>query len=243
MKNPRSILFIFFVVISLFTYSLKSAPLQAYIGKEDTLKKQFEAKGLVWPARYIYIPSFKYDSQLEVWVKNTQGEPYRLFKNYHVCMQSGTMGPKRFQGDFQVPEGLYHIDEFNPNSLYHLSMGLNYPNASDKILSDSESPGGDIYIHGSCVSVGCIALSDEAVEEVYTIANAAHANGMEFIPVHVFPVKYTVRGSAEYLSHLEKNNQTLKKFEDKLKLVYDYFNDKKQLPVVMINRKGEYIIN
>ena len=73
-------------------------------------------------------------------------------------MQSGTMGPKRLQGDYQVPEGFYYINEFNPNSNYHLHLGLNYPNASDKILSDSLRPGGDIYIHGSCVSIGCIPL-------------------------------------------------------------------------------------
>ena len=86
-------------------------------------------------------------------------------------MQSGTTGPKRLQGDFQVPEGFYHINEFNPNSNYHLSMGLNYPNSSDRILSDSLRPGGEIYIHGSCVSVGCIPLNDDEIEELYLIAS------------------------------------------------------------------------
>lgn len=211
--------------------------------KEDTLKKQFQAKGLTWPAKYIYIRSFKYDAQLELWVKNTLKEPYKLFKTYKVCMQSGTMGPKRLQGDFQVPEGFYHINEFNPNSNYHLSMGLNYPNSSDRILSDSLRPGGEIYIHGSCVSVGCIPLNDDEIEELYLIASYAHANGEEFIPVHVFPIKYNVKKSAEYLATATRNKESLKKFEYQLKDVFEYFNEHKQLPVIMVNKRGEYVLN
>ena len=90
-----------------------------------------------------------------------------------------------WQGDYQVPEGFYYINEFNPNSNYHLSLGLNYPNASDRILSDSLSPGGDIYIHGSCVSVGCIPVTDEQIEEIYIIASYAKASGQDYIPTHL----------------------------------------------------------
>ncbi|MGH2566141.1 MAG: L,D-transpeptidase family protein, partial [Ginsengibacter sp.] len=123
-----------------------------FTNREDSLQKEFESKGLEWPAKYVYIRSFKYDAQLEVWVKNTAKEKYRLFKTYKVCMQSGTLGPKRLQGDYQVPEGFYYINEFNTHSNYHLALGLNYPNTSDKILSDTFHPGGAIFIHGSCVS-------------------------------------------------------------------------------------------
>ena len=97
----------------------------AFGNKEDTLQKEFKAKGLRWPARYVFIRSFKYDSQLEVWVKNDLKDKYKLFKTYKVCMQSGSMGPKRFQGDYQVPEGFYYINEFNSHSNYHLALGLN----------------------------------------------------------------------------------------------------------------------
>ena len=158
--------------------------------REDTLQKEFEAKGLQWPAKYVYIRSFKYDAQLEVWVKNTFKEKYKLFKTYKVCMQSGTMGPKRLQGDYQVPEGFYYINEFNAHSNYHLALGLNYPNASDRILSDSLRPGNAIYIHGSCVSVGCIPVTDEDIEEIFLIAGYAKSSGEDFIPVHVFPFRY-----------------------------------------------------
>ena len=125
-------------------------PAEAIARKEDTLQKQFAAKNSVWPAKYIYIRSFKYDSQMEVWVKNDIKDPFQLFKTYKICALAGTLGPKRMAGDFQVPEGFYYINEFNPKSNYYLSLGLNYPNVSDRILSDSLQPGGDIYIHGSC---------------------------------------------------------------------------------------------
>src|SRR6187397_1178839 len=145
-------------------------PSDALSKNEAALKKQFEDKKLVWPAKYVYIRSFKYDSQLEIWVKNDKKDPYRLFKTYKICALAGTLGPKRMQGDYQVPEGFYHVNEFNPNSIYHLSLGLNYPNMSDKMLSDSLQPGGDIYIHGSCVTTGCIPITNQQIEELYILA-------------------------------------------------------------------------
>lgn len=211
--------------------------------KEDTLRKEFAKKGLQFPAKYVYIRSFKYDAQLEVWVKNEAKEQFKLFKTYRVCMQSGTMGPKRLQGDYQVPEGFYYINEFNPNSNYHLALGINYPNASDRILSDSLRPGGDIYIHGSCVSVGCIPLTDDQIEELYIITSYAKANGQDFIPVHVFPVKYSVKKSLDYLNTTAKNNQQLQKFALQLREAFDKFEEKKQIPVVMVTKKGQYVFN
>ncbi|MEJ0080656.1 MAG: L,D-transpeptidase family protein [Puia sp.] len=144
--------------------------------EDDTLQKQFAIKQLVWPARFIYIRSFKYDSEMEVWVKNKQNEKYKLFKTYKICALAGSLGPKRMAGDYQVPEGFYYINEFNPRSLYHLSLGLNYPNASDRMLCDLSQPGGDIYIHGSCVTTGCIPITDGQIEELYVLA--AHAKDM-----------------------------------------------------------------
>lgn len=213
-----------------------------FASTEDTLRKQFEEKGLKWPARFVYIRSFKYDARLEIWVKDTLKEPFKLFKTYRVCMQSGTMGPKRLQGDYQVPEGLYYINEFNPNSNYHLALGLNYPNASDKVLSDSLRPGGDIYIHGSCVSVGCIPVTDKQIEEIYVITSYAKNNGQEYIPVHIFPVRYNQKKSFDYLNTSVKSNPGLLKFALQLKVLFDRFEETKQLPVVMINKKGEYIV-
>ncbi|MFZ9388709.1 MAG: L,D-transpeptidase family protein [Chitinophagaceae bacterium] len=218
-------------------------PGEALQRKEDTLQKQFEAKKLTWPAKYIYIRSFKYDSQLEVWVRNDVRDPFTLFKTYRVCALAGTLGPKRMEGDYQVPEGFYYINVFNPQSNYYLSLGINYPNASDRMLSDASRPGGDIYIHGSCVTVGCIPIRDEQIDELYILAAHAKDQGQDFIPVHIFPVRFSVDKSVKFLENLTKNDSDLKEFADKMEEAYDYFEKYKQLPVVLIGEKGEYIIN
>lgn len=211
--------------------------------KESLLKKEFNAKGLEWPAKYVYIRSFKYDAQLEVWVKQSRKDKYKLFKTYKVCMQSGTVGPKRMQGDFQVPEGFYYINEFNPNSNYHLSLGLNYPNASDRILSDPAQPGGDIYIHGSCVSVGCIPVTDAEIEELYLITSYAKAGGQEFIPVHIFPIKYSNKASGEYFNIYCETHPELKTFSDHLERAFWQFENTHQAPIILVDRDGDYVIN
>lgn len=218
-------------------------PLESSAKKEAYLQSLFQVKGLKWPARYMYIRSFKYDSQMEVWVKNTLNEPYKLFKIYKVCALVGTLGPKRFEGDYQVPEGFYNINEFNPNSNYYLSLGLNYPNASDRILADPVKPGGDIYIHGGCATVGCIPIQNEQIDELYLLCANAKSAGLDFIPVHIFPIKYDVKKSYEYLGKITKDNSTLKKFSDRLEQAYDYFEKHKQVPIVMIRDNGEYVIS
>lgn len=211
--------------------------------KEDTLKAQFAQAGLQWPAKQIYIRSFKYDSQLEVWVRNSNEQQFKLFKTYKVCAMAGAIGPKRIEGDYQVPEGFYYINEFNPNSNYHLSLGINYPNPSDRVLSDSAKPGGDIYIHGNCVTVGCIPMQNDQIEELYILAAQAKAQGQDFIPVHIFPIRYNNRKSFEYLAKTTRDNQDLQRFAIKIKEVFDYFEEKKKLPLIFINKRGDYVVN
>lgn len=215
---------------------------QAIRTKEDSLKKQFAAAKLSWPAKDMYIRSFKYDSQLEVWVRSTSAEAYKLFKTYKICALSGTLGPKRMEGDYQVPEGFYYINEFNPKSMYHLSLGLNYPNASDLFLSDSIKPGSDIYIHGSCITVGCIPIQNDQIEELYVLASHARNQGQDFIPVHIYPVRFSNNRSQEYLDRNSKEDKEYQKFSTRLKEVYDYFEENKKLPLISVNKKGEYVI-
>jgi murein L,D-transpeptidase YafK len=210
--------------------------------KQDTLMKQFREKGLEWPAKYVYIRSFKYDSQLEVWVKSEKNEKYKLFKNYRVCALAGTLGPKRMQGDYQVPEGFYYINEFKPNSNYHLALGLNYPNLSDRVLSDSIQPGGDIYIHGSCVTTGCIPVTDQKIEELYILTAWAKSAGQDFIPVHVFPINFNNQRSNVYLTKYLKDFPEYSPLVEELKHAFLYFDKVKQLPLVMVNSKGSYVL-
>ncbi len=211
--------------------------------KEEVLKQQFQEKKLPWPAKYIYLRSFKYDSQLEVWVKYEKSEKFRLFKTYRVCALAGTLGPKRMQGDYQVPEGFYYINEFNPRSMYHLSLGLNYPNSSDLVLSDSIQPGGDIYIHGSCVTTGCIPITDNQIEDLYLLAAYAKNEGQDFIPVHIFPIHFNNQKSLGYLSKYLKDFPEYTPLVNEMKQAYTYFEKTRQVPVVMVNKKGRYLID
>lgn len=209
---------------------------------EDTLMKQFMEKKLSWPAPFIYLRSFKYDSQLEVWVKYSTEESYQLFKTYKVCALSGSLGPKRMEGDYQVPEGFYRINEFNPKSQFHLSLGLNYPNASDKILSDSLQPGGEIYIHGSCVTTGCIPITNTQIEELYVLAAHAKEMGQDYIPVHIFPIQYKNLKSFEYLSKFQKDFPEFEPLHQGMKKAYYHFDKYKKLPLILVNKKGNYLV-
>lgn len=210
--------------------------------KEDTIKKQFEKANLQWPPKQVYLRSFKYDSQLEVWVRSNSKETFKLFKTYKVCALSGAMGPKRIEGDYQVPEGFYCINEFKPNSLYHLSLGINYPNASDLMLSDSLKPGSEIYIHGNCITVGCIPLQNDPIEELYLITSQAKNNGEDFIPIHIFPVRFNTKKSVDYLLKSTNDDKDYQLFTKQLREVYDYFELHKKLPLISVNKKGEYIV-
>ncbi len=211
--------------------------------KEDSLRRQFREKGLEWPAKYVYIRSFKYDSQLEVWVKSDKEKPFQLFKTYKVCAMAGTLGPKRMEGDYQVPEGFYYINEFNPRSVYHLSLGLNYPNASDRFLSDAIQPGGDIYIHGSCVTTGCIPVTDGQIEELYVLASNAKALGQDFIPVHIFPVRFNVKRSVDYLNRYVRDFADYSYLTNSMREVFYYFEKNRQIPVIMVNGRGSYVLD
>jgi murein L,D-transpeptidase YafK len=107
----------------------------------------------------LYLRAFKQNKKLEVWLCNAQNENCQLVKTFNFCALSGDIGPKLKQGDGQTPEGFYYIDRFNPVSNFHLSLGINYPNQADKTRSGRLNPGGDIFIHGNCVTIGCIPIT------------------------------------------------------------------------------------
>ncbi len=177
---------------------------------------------------------------MEIWLKSKGANEFKLFKTYAICSSSGVLGPKRKQGDGQVPEGFYQIAVFNPYSSYHLSLGINYPNASDKIIGKGNL-GGDIMIHGSCVTIGCIPLTDTYIKEVYILAVEAKNNGQQTIPVHIFPTRLNEKGMS-FLKDEFDGNKTLLNFWNNLKQVYDYFEKNKKLPKIKVNKDGTYAI-
>ena len=121
--------------------------------KDGYLREVFLSENLPYPPQKIAILIFKREKKLEVWAFSPKSRQYKLAKTYDICATSGLLGPKRREGDLQIPEGVYYIDRFNPWSHFYLSLGINYPNASDRIRGNRNSPGGDIFIHGSCVTI------------------------------------------------------------------------------------------
>lgn len=144
------------------------------------------------PARLeLFFRLLKTNRTLEVWARNQGEAAFRPLPGYPLAATSGTLGPKRYAGDGQVPEGFYRINRFNPLSTFHLSLGLDYPTAADMLATGPADPGGDIFIHGSDVTDGCLPLTDAGIEEVYLLAVAARAAGQASIAVHIFPFPLT----------------------------------------------------
>ena len=205
--------------------------------KQVTLEKVFEQTGLSFPPREIFFRAFKMEQQFEVWAKGDDGQ-FVLVKTYPICKLSGKLGPKRKQGDLQIPEGFYHIETFNPASRFHLSLRINYPNESDKVLSHAAKPGGDIYVHGDCVTIGCIPLTDDFIKEVYWLAVLAKANGQNKIPIHIFPAKLTGE-NMNTLEHLYGDSDLLT-FWKNLEQGFSYFEKHRRLPVISVTNNGKY---
>jgi hypothetical protein len=146
---------------------------QATLGPraEARLAPHLQKAGFTDTPRRLLLVALKDERQLELWAKNAKGE-LRFVRAYAITAASGGPGPKLRQGDLQVPEGFYRLSVLNPNSAYHLSMKVDYPNAFDRRQAAGEKRtqlGGDIFIHGSDVSIGCLALGDEAIEELFTL--------------------------------------------------------------------------
>ena len=178
----------------------------------------------------LFIRIFKASSELEVWVKN--GERFARFKTYPICYFSGEPGSKLRQGDGQSPEGFYDIspNRLNPWSRFHLSMNIGFPNAYDR---HHRRTGDYLMIHGDCVSIGCYAMTNPAIEEIYTLVYKSLENGQPSVPVHIFPFRMT----AENLDAQKEN--TWYGFWKNLGEGYHLFEEKGVPPDVRVE-EGRY---
>jgi murein L,D-transpeptidase YafK len=210
--------------------------------KESSLGRLFERKKFDYPPKRIFIRVFKREQVLELWAAASSTAAFELMKEYRICASSGSPGPKRRQGDGQIPEGFYQIDRFNPVSNYHLSLGINYPNRSDRVLGGGAGLGGDIFIHGGCATIGCVPITDEGIKELYLIAVEARSAGQAAIPVHIFPARLDEKGLSRLrASHSE--NKDLIDFWSSLKAGFDYFEMHRKLPTVTVNKRGRYVFS
>ena len=208
---------------------------EAYQLKEKLIKSLLKKEGLDVSNFKLFLRAFKAEQKLEVWASQKSPESFILIKTYDFCQSSGILGPKRQQGDLQTPEGIYHIDRFNPTSSFHLSMGINYPNRADKKLGKS-NPGGDIFIHGNCVTVGCIPITDDKIKELYILCVEAKNGGQSKITTHFYPYKMTDINHKSYIDKYPEN----KSLWNELKPIYQSFEKNKFVPYVKIDENGSY---
>lgn len=209
----------------------------AYEAREAELVADFRRLGLAWPPQRIFLRVHKHERRLEVWAGPARG-PLTRVKDYEVCAASGALGPKRQQGDEQVPEGFYFVDRFNPNSNFHLSLGLDYPNQADRVHGVKGRLGGDIFVHGSCVSIGCVAITDGPIEAVYVLAVEARDAGQSRIPVHVFPRRLDAEGLAALAEHPEAARHLA--LWKELAPGWAAFEATKAPPRITVDREGRY---
>ncbi len=213
---------------------------RAFQEKEQLIQEQFQRSGLNFPPKEIFIRIFKLDRIVELWARDAGIDIFSIVQTYAICAQSGSLGPKRKRGDLQVPEGFYFINDFNPYSQFYLSLRVNYPNESDKILGKKEDLGGDIFIHGDCVTIGCVPITNEKIKELYLVCVSVKSGGQDKIPVHIFPTKLD-SASFTFLEQEFGKNLPLINYWKNLKKGFDFFEHSHQLPIVEVDKStGDY---
>ena len=194
-----------------------------------SLKTAVTEAGFKWGTP-VFLRAFKDEKNLELWLKNDTGK-FALFRTYPIAAASGKLGPKLREGDGQVPEGFYYVtpDQMNPKSDFHLSFNIGYPNKYDRA---HDRTGSFIMVHGSNVSIGCLAMTDEKIEEIFTLCDAAHRGGQEYFRIHIFPFRMSDCKMAEFQDHEWLS------FWKNLQTGYTWFEDKKLPPDVSVKDKA-----
>ena len=229
----------------------------AYDQKSEAVFALLASKQLQPSQLELYFRAIKNEKILEIWGKNHADESFQHITDYAFAGYCGSLGPKRKEGDMQIPEGLYHINRFNPMSSFYLSLGLNYPNESDRILGHKSKPGYDIFIHGTNVTSGCIPITDEKIKEVYILAIEARNAGQEKIPVDIFPARLDEKSFEElkayskspayieywrpWLGNKTINSDAMQQFWAQLQPRYQYFETHRQLKTFKVTGNGKYV--
>jgi murein L,D-transpeptidase YafK len=201
--------------------------------KREVVRGLFAEAGVAFPPATMLLRAFKKDKRLELWAGAEVGEPLTHVTTFEVCAASGTLGPKRRQGDLQVPEGFYTLADWEAPLSHFPALLVSYPNASDRVLGSRRDPGGDILIHGRCHSKGCLSLSDEGILEAFVAASAFRQAGGT-ASLHVFPARdmeALVAGTAD---------PVLRGFWENLAEGLAWFERDHRLPAIQVDERGRY---
>lgn len=163
--------------------AIHSAIIRYGLHKEPHLMSYFVKAGIAYPPKDIALLAFKKEQHIQLWAKDAR-ERWRHIHTYPLTASSGTLGPKLREHDRQIPEGIYRLITFNPHSTMHLSMMINYPNDFDREQANRDGRrklGGDIFLHGKDRSVGCLAVGDSAIDELFLLTNRVGLNHVQLI--------------------------------------------------------------
>lgn len=212
---------------------------EAYADKGKAVVKTLAEHGISRDSLRIYLRAFKTEKKIEVWAKNICDSCFVLVRELDICDMSGTVGPKRRYKDLQVPEGFYHICELNPYSKYFLSMRINYPNASDSIRGVQGHLGNEIFIHGECISSGCLAITNERIKELFIYCIEAYNSEQEKIEMTIFPARLNDNVYSRLIAGYRKDKDKTSLWAD-LKKSYDLFQKNKVPPVIRFLPDGNH---
>lgn len=181
----------------------------------------------------VFVRIFKLEFELELWMK--RGDAFELLATYPICRWSGRLGPKLFEGDAQAPEGFYTVDAkaLNPASRWHKSFNLGFPNAYDRALRRT---GSLLMVHGGCSSVGCYAMTNPVIDEIWKLVTAAFKAGQPRFHVHVFPFRMTEENLAQ------RQHVTWLPFWKGLKRGHDLFDEARVPPRISVCQ-GRYAVS
>jgi len=194
------------------------------------LESALSKKGLALGSP-VFLRSFKEEKELELWLLDESSQDYKLAQVYTITGLSGDLGPKLEEGDKQSPEGFYHValPQFLPSSTNHLAFNVGFPNAFDRA---HDRTGSFIMIHGRVGSIGCLAMTDPYIEEIYTICHAALSSGKQKrFQVQMFPFRMTSQNMNRYVAHKDHP------FWQDIREGYDYFEAKRVPPKVRVENK------
>lgn len=215
---------------------------EAYNDKGKIVYKNLAAHSISRDSTRIYLRAFKTEKIIEVWAKNISDSAFVLIRELPICDISGSVGPKRRYRDLQVPEGFYKISGLNPFSKYYLSMEINYPNASDSIRGVRGHLGNHIFIHGSCISSGCLAITNERIKELFVYCIEAYNSGQAEIDMTIFPARLSVANYSGLIANFSKDKDKISLWAD-LKVGYDLFNLTRMQPAVKFLPDGSHKVN
>jgi len=202
------------------------------------LERLFAAAGVDYPAPLL-IRAYKEEGDFELWGLAATGSRYVRIAKWPFNGYSGDLGPKRRRWDRQIPEGFYRVRTFNGASRYHLSLEIDYPNASDRASSTARHLGNNIFIHGRDVSIGCIPLGDRVIEQVYIAVLDSRCSGFE-VPVHIAPCRFGSPGCERRLREFARRKPRLDAFWTNLRRGFELFDATGVPPLVSVGENGRY---